>query len=122
MPDDRVWGMSDATLGQLVCQALETAAVPIRSPVRAVVTKRLRHAYPIYRQGYERYFTQLDYWINRIEGLLTFGRQGLFAHDNTHHALHMAYCAVECLNADGHFDRERWQAYRRAFETHVVED
>ena len=57
-----------------------------------------------------------------MAGLVTFGRQGLFAHDNTHHALFMAYCAEDCLRPDGTFDRLRWQTYRRDFETHVVED
>ncbi|MCI0664368.1 MAG: hypothetical protein L0220_25195 [Acidobacteria bacterium] len=54
--------------------------------------------------------------------LLTFGRQGLFAHDNTHHALYMAYAAADCLDSHGKFDGKRWREYRRIFETHVVED
>ena len=32
----------------------------------------------------------LDRWAEGLGGLLTFGRQGLFAHDNTHHALESA--------------------------------
>lgn len=50
------------------------------------------------------------------------GRQGLRAHDNTHHALYMAYCAVACLQENRGFDRQRWPAFRRVFETHVVDD
>ena len=57
-----------------------------------------------------------------MDGLLTFGRQGLFAHDNTHHALYMAYSAAECLDEDGSFDNILWQEYRRDFEKHVVVD
>jgi len=64
----------------------------------------------------------LDSWLDRFENLLTFGRQGLFAHDNTHHALFMAYSAVDCIDANGAFDRARWRDCRRQFETHVVED
>jgi len=33
----------------------------------------------------------------------------------------MAYAAVDCLEG-GVFDRERWSACRREFESHVVED
>jgi hypothetical protein len=33
----------------------------------------------------------------------------------------MAYAAATCLQT-GAFDAARWQAYRRVFETHVVED
>lgn len=120
--DGPEWRQSDEELGRLVCRVLETAGIPIHAPVKEVMTRRLPQAYPIYRQGYEVYFEQLDRWIDQIEGLLTFGRQGLFIHDNTHHTLYMAYAATDCLNNDGWFNRERWQEYRQVFATHVVED
>ena len=64
----------------------------------------------------------MDHWLAGIRGLLTFGRQGLFAHDNTHHALAMAHAAVDCLQRDGAFNEAKWREYREHFETHVVED
>jgi hypothetical protein len=64
----------------------------------------------------------MDRWLGEIEGALTFGRQGLFAHDNTHHALAMAYAAAGCLSPAGSFDQTRWAEHRKEFETHVVED
>lgn len=122
MVDSPEWGMSDVDLGRLVCQSLDAAEIPVHAPVKQVVTRRLRQAYPIYERGYEEYFDQLDAWLSQVDGLLTFGRQGLFAHDNTHHALYMAYSAVACLDDEGHFHPERWREFRRVFETHVVED
>jgi protoporphyrinogen oxidase len=119
--EDAEWRMSDDELGRLVCDGLKTAGIPVRAPVLEIVTRRLRQAYPIYHRGYETHFERLDCWLGRIDGLLTFGRQGLFAHDNTHHALYMAYCAADCL-VDARFDHTRWAAYRRIFESHVVED
>jgi hypothetical protein len=86
-----------------------------------VHTRRLRQAYPIYTTGYEVPFGRLDAWVEALPRLLSYGRQGLFAHDNTHHALYMAYSAVECLE-NGKFDEARWQKYREIFATHVVED
>ncbi len=121
-PSDAVWEMTDAELGKLLCDSLAHAGIPIRAPIREVVTRRLRYAYPIYRTGYETSFRELDELIGRIGGLLTFGRQGLFAHDNTHHALFMAYSAVKCLCPDGRFDDACWRESRRTFESHVVED
>jgi len=121
-PGSLEWDMSDEELGRSLCCWLEQAGLSVRAPVRRVVTRRLRQAYPIYRRGYETHFEKIDRWLGQLDGLLTFGRQGLFAHDNTHHALYMAYAAVECLGADGHFDVQRWRAFRRIFETHVVED
>jgi protoporphyrinogen oxidase len=121
-PDGPEWAASDLELGQLMCDGLKAAGLPVRAPVRKSTTRRLRQAYPIYRLGYEAYFDQLDRCLSEVDGLLTFGRQGLFVHDNTHHALYMGYAAAACLDEQGHFDREQWQAYRRTFETHVVED
>jgi protoporphyrinogen oxidase len=120
--DSAVWQLDDEGLGALVGEALERAGLPVRAPIKAVVTRRLPHAYPIYRRDYKVDLDRLEQQIDAIEGLLTFGRQGLFAHDNTHHALYTAYCAVDCLRADGTFDRERWRLHRREFEAHVVED
>jgi protoporphyrinogen oxidase len=121
-PAGAEWKMSDEELGQLYCRSLELCGLPVRAPVLRVETRRLRQAYPVYLRGYEEKLEKMDRWLDGISGLLTFGRQGLFAHDNTHHALFMAYALVDCLGAGGIFDRQRWAEYRRVFETHVVED
>jgi protoporphyrinogen oxidase len=113
--------MDDDALGQLVVDDLSSVGLPLTRPPVGVRTERLPQAYPIYLNGYEQHFRVLDEWADTIPGLLTYGRQGLFAHDNTHHALAMAYAAAECLEPEG-FDVDQWADYRRVFETHVVED
>lgn len=120
-PEDAWWTMDEAALGRLVAEDLAAAGLPLAAPPLAVRVERLRHAYPVYLTGYEAPFGVLDRWAESLPRLLTYGRQGLFAHDNTHHALFMAYRAVECLE-DGQWHAERWQAARKVFETHVVED
>ncbi len=120
--EDAVWRSSDADLAALVQDSLARCGLPIRAPIVGIVTRRLPFAYPIYRRGYEAHFQRLDAWVAGLDRMLTFGRQGLFAHDNTHHTLAMAYGAVDCLSDTGRFDWERWRAYRSEFETHVVED
>jgi len=121
-PGDAWWSLSDEALGSRLAEWLAAVGLPIRAPVRRTLTKRLAHAYPVYDRGFQSSFDVMDRWIGGVEGLLTFGRQGLFAHDNTHHALEMAHAAVECLRQDGEFDRDAWQRHRRQFESHVVED
>jgi len=120
--DDAVWRAGDSQLAHVVTQALEQAGLPVRCPVLEVVSRRLPQAYPIYTRHYRESFETMDRWLSAIEGLVTFGRQGLFAHDNTHHALAMAYALDGCLSADGSLDTEAWKACRRDFEKHVVED
>jgi len=121
-PGDSYWEMSDEQLGNLVIESLSRVKLPIQVPLIQVTTRRLRHAYPIYLSGYENHLHKLDDWLGQVEHLLTFGRQGLFAHDNTHHALYMAYRAVDCLDQAGGFNQSCWQEARREFESHVVED
>jgi protoporphyrinogen oxidase len=119
---DATWRMSDEALGQLLLQCLEQCGIPARAPVLGVATRRLRQAYPVYVRGYEEHFGKMDAFLESLEGLVNYGRQGLFAHDNTHHALYMAYGAVDCFREDGSFDRGKWTQYRKVFEEHVVED
>jgi protoporphyrinogen oxidase len=114
---DPVWPMEAEALGAVVVDGLGRAELPVTPPILEVVVRRLPA-----RRGYEAHFERLDAWLAGIEGLLSFGRQGLFAHDNTHHALYMARAAVDCLRSDGRLDRVAWARYRRIFETHVVED
>lgn len=121
-PGDPWWSMTDEALGAELCGWLGQVGLPVAAKVRTVVTRRLSHAYPVYDRGYEASFDAIDGWLKGIDGLLTFGRQGLFAHDNTHHALAMAHAAVDCLDEDGEFDAGKWADYRKVFETHVVED
>ena len=68
-----------------------------------------------------RALKRLDDCTETLPGFLSYGRQGLFAHDNTHHALAMAYAAVSCLE-NGKFDLDKWHEHREVFATHVVED
>lgn len=116
-----LWGMRDEELGRKVAADLATAGLPLPGPPSAVNVRRLRQAYPIYLMGYENPFAVLDRWADALPNVLIYGRQGLFAHDNTHHALYMAWAAVDCFE-DGRLDEQRWARYREEFKSHVVED
>jgi protoporphyrinogen oxidase len=119
---DPYWSMTDDQLRALVCGDLERAGLGPLPEVLQVQVRRLSHAYPLYTRGYRQALDAIDRWVGAIDGLVTFGRQGLFVHDNTHHTVAMAYALVETFRADGTWDRDAWQAARRTFDTHVVED
>jgi protoporphyrinogen oxidase len=121
-PGEETWGLSDEALGKRMCGWLASVGLPVNVAPAKTLTRRLAQAYPVYDLNYEEHFRVMDDWLSEIDGLLTFGRQGLFAHDNTHHAMAMAYAACDCLDADGGFDRVRWAKHRLEFTSHVVED
>ena len=119
---DGTWELDDEALGQLVLKDLAQAGIPVECKVNEVLVKRLPQAYPLYPAGFENAFDLLDNWAKGLRNVLTFGRQGLYAHDNTHHALYMAFAAASCLGNDGFFDQSRWALAREVFASHVVED
>jgi protoporphyrinogen oxidase len=121
-PQEPEWKLSDQELGRQLCEWLAKVGLPVKAEVSKVITRRLRFAYPVYDRNYEVQFQTMDHWLSGIKGLLTFGRQGLFAHDNTHHAMTMAFAASDCFGPNGEFDLQRWFGYRNDFKSHVVED
>jgi protoporphyrinogen oxidase len=121
-PGETWWNMSDEELGRHYCDWLGRLGLPVTVPVIRCETRRLAHAYPVYDLEYQKNFELVDRWLLTLEGFLSFGRQGLFAHDNTHHAFAMAYAAADCLKPDGSVDHRAWAAHRTEFESHRVED
>ncbi|MGE0027366.1 MAG: NAD(P)/FAD-dependent oxidoreductase [Thermoleophilia bacterium] len=118
---DALWGASDDALARLAADGLAASGLPRPVPA-GVHVERLAHAYPVLRAGYAGDLARLEAWAAAQPALLTLGRQGLFVHDNAHHALAMAWAAVDCLGPDGGFDQGAWRATRARFARHVVED
>lgn len=128
---DSTWSMADGDLVALVQDGLARLGLP---PVRLQghEVRRVRRVYPVYRRGYRDRLSGLESWADRLAHVTTFGRLGLFVHDNTHHALRMGWDAVECLRTDGDpapgsrspigMDHRCWQDARERFRRHVVED
>ena len=118
---DDIWSASDEALAARMASDAATAGIPFPASPTNVLIRRLPQAYPIYLKGYEVPLGTLDNWAASQPNVLVYGRQGLFAHDNTHHALFMAYSAVDCMEGMS-FNQAKWQGYREIFKTHVVED
>jgi len=119
---DSVWNASESELTKRVVAELAKADLPVQCPVRSAFVRRLPQAYPVYDLEYAERFQAMDAYLGGLQGLITLGRQGLFAHDNTHHTIEMGWRASECLRADFTWNAERWQACRKEFDGHVVED
>ena len=118
---DKVWRASDAELAAMVHATLRSAGLPDDAPLDVVV-RRLPSAYPIYDRGFAAHLDLLDRWVGHLPDVTTYGRNGLFVHDNSHHALAMAWAAADALGPDGAPDPAAWAAARKRFRHHVVED
>lgn len=121
---DEVWEHDDADLARLVADTLLDLDLPPARPVGHAVERRPA-VYPVLRVGGEEAWEVVERHLRALAGrdrIVSFGRQGLHAHDNTHHALAMAWEAVACLGPGGRFDTARWTAGLERFAAHVVED
>jgi len=118
---DATWTSSDADLADRLVGDLARLGLPTIRPCE-VRTVRLPRVYPLYRPGFEWDLTALEWWLADHPRLVSFGRQGLFVPDNTHHALAMADAAVDAIGPGGSFDHDAWRRSRDGFRTHVVED
>jgi protoporphyrinogen oxidase len=96
--------------------------LPPLEPLLASEVRRVGGVYPVYDHGYDDRLAAALAHVDQREGLVTLGRQGLFAHDNTHHALAMSFAAARCLSGDGAFDQLAWESACAGFAEHVVED
>jgi len=76
----------------------------------------------VYRAGVAEDLRVLEAWADTLPAFETFGRQGLFTPDNTHHALAMGWAAADALRPGGGWDEPRWRAARDGFRSFVVED
>lgn len=96
-----LWRMPDAELGRLVVHDAAQAGLFRAHEVTNVFTRRLPYAYPIYTVDYRRHLVAVCRALQRIENLLTTGRQGLFNHNNMDHSMLMGIRAAECLAEQG---------------------
>jgi protoporphyrinogen oxidase len=118
---DQMWQASDEVLAGIVERTVKRCELP---PVNRseVVVRRLERVYPVYETGFEQDLAAIDAWVSSLPSVTSLGRLGLFAHDNTHHALIMARDAVAALGDDGVMDHAAWTAARQRFTEHVVDD
>jgi protoporphyrinogen oxidase len=118
---DETWTSAPEALAARLGAELEGAGLP-RPQVGEVAVRRVERLYPVYRPGYEDHLATVEAWADTVPGLVTFGRQGLFVADNTHHVLAMGRALAGCLRADGTFDEPAWRRERAGFRRFVVED
>jgi protoporphyrinogen oxidase len=118
---DATWSAADRELADRLADELGAVGLPPVRPVE-VTSRRAAHVYPVYGPGFAGDLAAVEYWAGGVPGLVTFGRQGLFTPDNTHHALAMGWAAADALADDGRFDTARWALARDGFRSFVVED
>ena len=118
---DEIWTAEPDDLAERLAADLAPLGLP-PLPVASAEVVRVPRLYPVHRPGTAGDLAQVEAWVATVPGLVTFGRQGLFVADNTHHVLAMGRDLAAATRPDGSLDGAAWSAARARFRTFVVED
>ena len=121
--NDEIWNSPDDNLLKKIIADFKKVKLPIRNEkIKKSFSKKLRYAYPLYDLTFQNNLGQTEYFLDSLDNIISLGRQGLFAHDNIHHAMYTAYKADECLDDNLNFDKQKWITLKKQFKNHKVED
>ncbi len=94
---DEVWESTSEDLYNYAISVFEKNNMMLRSDVDGYLIKKVTHAYPRFKIGFEERMKKILDYLSSIDNLITLGRQGLFCYANVDDALHMGFRAVEML-------------------------
>lgn len=80
--EDNLWRTTDADLGRMAIKDLVQMGILRPENVEEHFVTRIRHAYPIYRLGFERVLCALLSELHQVRNFYTIGRHGLFMNNS----------------------------------------
>lgn len=95
---DEIWTAQPEKLFNDAMGVFEHYGMLKRDEVEGFLIRRITHAYPRFRIGFEERLRRILNYLSTIDNLITLGRQGLFCYANVDDVLHMGFRAVEMLN------------------------
>ncbi|MCX7045359.1 MAG: FAD-dependent oxidoreductase [Candidatus Sumerlaeota bacterium] len=94
------WDMTDHELMIETELQLEHAGILPIGATSGGFIHRVEHAYPLYALGFRAHLDSVLDGLSRFENLITFGRQGLFNHNNMDHSIVMGLRAARAAQSD----------------------
>jgi protoporphyrinogen oxidase len=88
---DDIWNAADEKIFELCLVPMEKNNLLSRADVESYHTRRLKHAYPRFRVGYQEKLRTIFNYLETLENFETFGRQGLFSYANIDDVIWMAF-------------------------------
>jgi protoporphyrinogen oxidase len=119
---DPIWDAPCEAIGEKVQQDMRRCGAPVTASILDAFTRRIAHAYPVYDLDYRSSLRHVRRYLRQLPHFVCLGRQGLFIHDNIHHAFDMGFSAARCFTADGRWDAGKWHHHAGRFREFTVED
>ena len=95
---DEIWTASPEELFNDAIGVFERFGMLNREEVEGCLIRRISHAYPRFRIGFEERLKKILDYLSTLENVITLGRQGLFCYANVDDVLHMGFRATKMLS------------------------
>lgn len=95
---DDIWTASPEELFNDAMGVFECLGMLDRKDVEGYLIRRITHAYPRFRIGFDERLKKILQYLSSLENVITLGRQGLFCYANVDDVLHMGFRATEMLS------------------------
>lgn len=95
---DEIWKASPEELFNDAIRVFEYYGMLNRQEVDGYSVRRITHAYPRFRVGFEEKLNTILDYLSTLENVVTLGRQGLFCYANIDDVLHMGFRVTEILS------------------------
>lgn len=95
---DDIWSATSEQLYNYTIKELARLGILNRKDVEGYLIRKITHAYPRFRIGFEERLKLILEYLSTIENAITLGRQGLFCYANVDDVLHMGFRATEMLS------------------------
>lgn len=92
---DEVWHMDEETLFENCIRPLEKHNLLKREWVESYHIQKLTHAYPRFRVGYHKKLRTIFDYLESLDNIFSFGREGLFSYANVDEVIWMAFEIVK---------------------------
>ena len=119
-PDSKIYKESDNFVRSVIVKDLEKAGIAKDEEIYDFFTKRVNHVYPVYEIGYKKNLFFVLKELDKMKGIFTVGRLGLFNYNNIDHCLDMAKITSEIILKNNGINE--WKEARKYFESYRIVD
>jgi protoporphyrinogen oxidase len=98
--DDELWKMPDNQIFNKIMPVLERYGLLRREDVADFFSEFVAHSYPLFFKGFEKITEANLGALEKISGLITIGRQGLYTYANIDDVMRMGILAAELMREE----------------------
>jgi len=104
--NDEVWNMDEKDIYQYTIDVFTKYDLLDENEIEGYFTKRIKHAYPRFRVGFQKRIKEILEFATRIDNFITFGRQGLFTYANMDDVIKMSFtvCPLHSIQKRKHIN------------------